>query len=553
MTASGGSTRRGPPATLGHIGRPAAASDYSLDPRCRKRLFAPNQLRSMVSRNMKSIPRRNFLSGSITAGLALGMPRRMKGAGLPSAGPNDAVNVAVIGLGSTTAVGGVGGRGHQLIGRLRDLPGVKIVALCDADQAHLDRELEAAREHGDKVAAYHDPREVLDDKSVDAVVIALPNHWHALATVWACQAGKDVYVEKPFSYNLWEGQQMVAAARTYGRMVQVGTQNRSSAFLRGVFGRLRGGEFGTIRFAHALVYRARDGIGSVDAPTPPPRTANYDLWCGPAPKMPLMRKQLHYEWHWFWDTGNGEMGNNGIHVIDVCRWALGQDRMPARAMSIGGRFGLPDCGETANTHIALLDFQPAPLICEVRNVTAAKGSSAIGKFRGQNKGVMIDCEGGYFAGDAFGGAIFDHQGKKIKDLGKGDSSKSLELAHLSAFLAGVRSRKASHLAAEALEGHRSTACCHMANVSHRLGKQSSPETIRAAITGNTEMADAFERCREYLRGNGVDLGATSATLGPWVSFDETQGRFVGDFADPANELLRREYRKPFVVPDLTVG
>ena len=362
----------------------------------------------------------------MTAGLALGMPRLMLGAGPRSGGPNDAVNVAVIGLGSTTAVGGVGGRGHQLIGRLREIPGVKIVALCDADQAHLDREVEAARDHGGKVAAYHDPREVFDDKSVDAVVIALPNHWHALATVWACQAGKDVYVEKPFSYDLWEGQQMVAAARKYGRMVQVGTQNRSSTFLRRVFDRLRGGELGAIRFAHALVYRARDGIGSVDAPTPPPSTVDYDLWCGPAPKRPLMRKQLHYEWHWFWDTGNGEMGNNGIHVIDVCRWALGQDRTPPRAMSIGGRFGFHDCGETANTHIALLDFQPAPLICEVRNVSAGKGAASMGKFRGQNKGVVIDCEGGYFAGDASGGAIFDRQGKKVQDLGEGDSPKALE-------------------------------------------------------------------------------------------------------------------------------
>ena len=499
---------------------------------------------------MKPIPRRSFLRGSMTAGLAMGMPRLMLGAAARSGSPNEAVNVAVIGMGSTTAVGGVGGRGHQLIGRLREIPGVKIVALCDADQAHLDREVEASRKHGEKVATYHDPREAFDDKNVDAVIVALPNHWHALATVWACQAGKDVYVEKPFSYNLWEGEQMVAAARKYSRMVQVGTQNRSSQFLRPVFDRLRGGEFGAIRFAHALVYRARDGIGTVDAPTTPPRTLDYDLWCGPAAKKPLMRKQLHYEWHWFWDTGNGEMGNNGIHVIDVCRWALGQDRTPPRAMSIGGRFNFRDCGETANTHIALLDFQPAPLICEVRNVSAGKGGS-VGKYRGQNKGVLIDCEGGYFAGDSTGGAIFDRQGKKIQDLGKGDSPAALEKAHLSAFLAAVRSRKTSDLAAESIEGHRSTACCHMANVSHRLGKQSSPEVIRAAITGNAEMTDAFERCRDYLRENGVDLDTTSATLGPWVSLDPNHGRFVGDFADGANALSRREYRAPFVVPDLT--
>src|SRR6478672_8879967 len=156
----------------------------------------------------------------MTAGLALGMPRLMLGAQPRSGGPNDAVNVAVIGLGSTTAVGGVGGRGHQLIGRLREIPGARIVALCDADQAHLDREVQAARDGEGKVAAHADFRRILDDKNIDAVVIALPNHWHALATIWACQAGKDVYVEKPFSYNFWEGQQMVAADRKYGRKVQ---------------------------------------------------------------------------------------------------------------------------------------------------------------------------------------------------------------------------------------------------------------------------------------------------------------------------------------------
>ena len=206
----------------------------------------------------------------MAAGLALGVPRLMHGAGPRSGGPNEAVRVAVIGLGATTAVGGVGGRGHQLIARLREIPGARIVALCDVDQAHLDREAQAFKDRSEEVATYRDLRRVLDDKTIDAVVIALPNHWHALATVWACQAGKDVYVEKPFSYNLWEGQQMVAAARKYGRMVQVGTQNRSSTLLRRAFDDLRGGELGAIRFAHALVYRARDGIGTVNAPTPLP-------------------------------------------------------------------------------------------------------------------------------------------------------------------------------------------------------------------------------------------------------------------------------------------
>src|SRR6266481_2871725 len=248
---------------------------------------------------MKTITRRKFLDSSMTAGLALGMPRIVIGAegSSGSPGPNDTVRVAVIGLGSTTAVGGVGGRGHQLIPRVREVPGARIVALCDVDQAHLDREAQPFKDRGEEVATYRDLRKVFDDKTIDAVVVALPNHWHALATVWACQAGKDVYVEKPFSYNLWEGRQMVAAARQYARIVQVGTQNRSSGFLGRIFEQLRRGELGPIRFAHALVYRGREGIGKAGTPTPVPSGVNYDLWCGPAPNGPLMRKQLHYEWH----------------------------------------------------------------------------------------------------------------------------------------------------------------------------------------------------------------------------------------------------------------
>lgn len=501
---------------------------------------------------MKTMTRRKFLNSSITAGLALGMPRLVIGAeGSPQTrGPNDTVRVAVIGMGSTTAVGGVGGRGHQLIPRVREVPGAKIVALCDVDQAHLDREAQPFKERGEEVATHRDLRRVLDDKSIDAVVVALPNHWHALATVWACQAGKDVYVEKPFSYNLWEGQQMVAAARKHGRMVQVGTQNRSSTLLRQAFDYLHSGQVGPIRYAHALVYRARDGIGAVNTPTPPPSTADYDLWCGPAPKTPLMRKQLHYEWHWFWATGNGEMGNNGIHVIDISRWALRQNQPPPRALAIGGRLAFNDGGETANTHIAWFDFQPAPLICEVRNVRASKSPDAMGKFRNQNHGIVIDCEGGYFAGDSSRGVLFDKRDKKIKDFADDGSSRRLETSHMSNFVAAVRNRKANELAAEAQVGHYSTACCHMANVSYRLGKPARPDVIKETIHASHELSDAFERCREYLRENEVNLDTTPATLGPWVTFDPQKEQFVGEHAKEANALSRREYRQPFAVPKI---
>jgi len=527
--------------------------DSFMEARRRKRRKTSHHQDGAMMTNMKPITRRNFLTGSMTGGLALGMPRVAICAerSSRSPGPNETVRVAVVGLGSTTAIGGVGGRGHQLIPRLREIPGVSIAALCDVDQAHLDRESQAFKDRGEKVATHTDLRQVFDDQTIDAVVIALPNHWHALATIWAAHAGKDVYVEKPFSYNIWEGQQMVAAARRYGRMVQVGTQNRSSPLLRQVFDHLRGGQIGPIRYAHAIVYRPRDGIGKVDSPTPPPVTLDYNLWCGPAPKGPLMRKQLHYEWHWFWATGNGEMGNNGIHVIDICRWGLGQSQLPPRAMSIGGRFGFNDCGETANTQVALFDYQPAPLICEIRNLKSAKGPDPIGSFRNRKGGVVIDCEGGYFAGDGTGGAIFDKQGKKIKDIRAEGNAEGLETKHLANFVAAVRSREVNDLAADALVGHVSAACCHMANISHRLGKQSPPEAIRATIEGNRELTDAFERCREYLRENNVDLGATPAALGPWVTFDSKEQRFVNDFAAEANELSRRQYREPFVVHEVT--
>ena len=502
---------------------------------------------------MTSFTRRQFLKSSAAAGLALGFPKFVIRAedSSPATSPNETIGVAVIGLGSTTAVGGVGGRGHQLIPRLREVPGVKIVALCDVDQTFIEREVKPFKERGEQVTTHTDLRKVLEDKSVDVVVVAMPNHWHALATVWACQAGKDVYVEKPFSHDIWEGQQMVAAARKYGRVVQVGTQNRSSTLLQRTFENLRGGQLGPIRYAHALVYRARTGIGTVSAPTPVPSSVNYDLWCGPTSNGPLMRKQLHYEWHWFWETGNGEMGNNGIHVIDLCRWALGQNQPAPRAMSIGGRFGFNDCGQTANTHVALFDFQPALLICEIRNVSVAKTTDPMGKFRNHTNGIIIDCDDGYFAGDASGGAIFDKQGKKIKDIADNGESRKLETSHLSNFVAAVRSRKTNGLAAEALQGHNSTACCHMANISYRIGKQSGPEVIREAIRGNSELSDAFERCREYLRENQVDLSDTKATLGPWVTFDPAQQLFVQDFAEPANQLLQRSYRKPFEVPKVT--
>lgn len=494
--------------------------------------------------NAARITRRHFLTAGTGALLASAIRVRAF-----SSDAGSEVRLAIVGLGGLDIPGSVGGRGRQLLNRLRELPGAKIVALCDVDQTVLDYSVQDCKKRGETVAAYTDFRRVLDDKNVDAVVLATPNHWHALGTIWACQAGKDVYVEKPFSYNLWEGRQMVAAARKYKRIVQVGTQRRASSALPQAFESLRSGQLGRIQCAHALVYRPRESIGKVSAPTPVPQTVDYDLWCGPAPKTPLMRKHLHYEWHWVWPTGNGEMGNNGVHLIDICRWGLGYADPPPRAISIGGRFAFDDAGETPNVHIGFFDYQPAPIICEIRNVQADKKKS-LGTFRNTNRGIVIVCEGGWFAGDYTGGAAYDRDGKLIKEFKEGRKAGELEAAHLANFLEAVRSRKAEALFAEAQVGHVSTACCHMANISHRLGRQMPPEAIRETIKGNSALTDTFERCRHYLREQGVNLDATPATLGPSVTWDAKREQFVGEWAAEANRLCRREYRQPFVVPQI---
>jgi len=250
------------------------------------------------------ISRRDFVKASAAAGLLSAVPfARVQGA-------NSDIRVAVV---------GVRNQGANHINWFRKIPGVRVVAICDADRSFLDREAKKFAERSEKVDTYVDVRKLLDDKDIDAVVTATPNHWHALVTVWACQAGKDVYVEKPICHNLWEGRRMVEAARKYKRIVQGGTQRRSDEGLRETLEYIRQGNLGKMRLVRSFIYVRRDSIGKVDGPQPVPESVDYNLWCGPAPMAPLMRKSLHYDWHWVWPTGNGDFGNNGIHYIDIGR------------------------------------------------------------------------------------------------------------------------------------------------------------------------------------------------------------------------------------------
>jgi len=474
---------------------------------------------------MKRITRRDFVKSSVAAGFSLALPfSRVRAA-------NDNIRVAVVGLRN---------QGSNHIKWFGRIPGVRVIAICDADKEFLDREEKKFKDRNEKVDIYVDYRKLLEDKNIDAIITATPNHWHALVTVWACQAGKDVYVEKPVSYNIWEGRKMVEAARKYNRIVQAGTQNRSDEGLQEALQYIKQGNLGKIILARCFYYGARSSIGKVDGPQPIPASVDYDLWTGPAPLAPLMRKNLHYDWHWVWSTGNGELGNNGIHFIDVCRWALGQTGLAPRVTSIGGRFGWNDDGQTANTHIVILDYEPAPIIFEVRNLPRKKGDSVMDHYREIRLGSLIQCEHGYFAG----GWAYDNDGKKIKQFKTTGGG-----GHHANFIKAVRSRKVSDLAADILEGHISTALCHMGNISHRLGQASSRQQIQQALKANKELVDSFERFGEHLLANEIDLKKTPIILGPWLTMEEASEKFIGQFSEQANKLVGRTYREPFVVPE----
>ncbi len=474
---------------------------------------------------MKVITRRDFVRGSMAAGLSLALPfSRVRGA-------NDDIRVAVVGIRS---------QGGNHINWFRKIPGVRVVAICDADRQFLEREEKKFKERNEKVDTYVDYRKLLEDENIDAIITATPNHWHALVTVWACQAGKDVYVEKPVSYSIWEGRQMAKAARQHNRIVQAGMQRRSDEGLQEAIEYIQEGSLGKIVIVWGIVYVRRGSIGKVDGPQPIPKTVDHNLWTGPAPLAPLMRKNLHYDWHWVWPTGNGDYGNNGIHFTDICRWVLGKDVLPQRVMSIGGRFGYIDDGETPNTQIVFLDYEPAPIIFEVRGLPRAKGDPAMDAFRDIRAGVVVQCEHGYLAG----GWVYDNDGKKIKQFKRTAGS-----GHHANFIKAVRSRKVSDLNADILEGHLSSALCHMGNISYRLGKETTRDEVMEVIKGNKDMVDSFERFQEHLLVNGVDLQQTPRILGPRLTIDTDKEIFVGEFSEQANKLVSREYREPFVVPE----
>lgn len=486
---------------------------------------------------MGSLTRRDFLKTSMAVGTGIGLAAALP-VGSRVLGANDTVQMAVVGFRS---------KGAQHIQIINDLPGARVAALCDVDSDVMAREVQRFKNRNEPVLQYTDVRELLENQEVDAVVTATPNHWHALVTVWACQAGKDVYVEKPVAHDIWQGHKMVEAARKYNRIVQAGTQLRSDEGLAAAFEYIRAGNIGKITLARTLHYGRRESIGKVFGPQPIPSSVDYDLWTGPAPMKPLMRKRLHYDWHWFWDTGNGELGNNGVHRLDLCRWVLGENNLPERILSIGGRFGFNDNGQTPNTHLIYYDYARTPIICEIRGLPQKKDSPVMDVYRDIRIGIVIHGEDGYFAGSGGGGWIYDNDGNKVKSF-EGDAGAG----HHQNFLKAIRSRNPEDLNAEIYNGHISSSLCHLGNISHLCGEVAPPEAARESIDGDPDMVEAYDRFREHLQANEVNLAETKLTLGAWLQYDTATRHF--SHPDPntetlANGLLRQEYREPFAIHD----
>ena len=413
--------------------------------------------------------RRTFL---LAAGAA---PTALRAAAAADS-PAERVRVAVIGIRS---------RGTDLAQEFARAKNAEVVALCDIDDATFAKPMSAVESIAGKPPRKEkDFRRLLDDKGVDAIAVAAPDHWHAMLTVLGCRAGKDVYCEKPASHNLVEGRRMVQAARKYGRIVQLGTQRRSAQYVKDAVEHLRSGGIGKVGLARAWIHQKRVNIGK-GMPGEVPAGVDYAMWQGPAPDRPFYANRFHYNWHWFWHWGTGELGNNGIHGVDVARWGLGVDA-PLRVVSGGGKYVFDDDQEVPDTQVVTWEFPECALVWEHRmwSKHPLEGSGFGIAFYGDNGTLLVD-----------------EKGWRVEDGPKAEGTATdSQSGHVANFLECVRSRKAPN--AEIEIGHLSTRLCHLGNIAHRTGKK--------------------------------------------LTFDPASENFPGE--PDANALLHREYSERFAMP-----
>ncbi len=438
---------------------------------------------------------------------------------------------------------GCGWRGGQLYRQFNRMRDIEIVAIADPDDAHLDDITALADEvNRPKPDRFKDYRKLLDRDDIDGVIIASTNHWHALHTIHACQAGKDVFVEKPVTHHLGEHAAMLEAEKKYGRIIQAGTQNRSEVGLKEAFEAMRAGELGKILSARGLCYRNRDSIGKLDAPLTPPSSMDYDLWLGPAKDVPIMRPKLHYDWHWDYNTGDGDVGNQGAHELDLIAWALGDPAPPTSMQCFGGRLAWGDAGNTANMHAAWFEMGGVPVIFEVNNLWVRPGTNAAPQFKSLRVGVIITCEEGEFRGGRGGGHFVGPDGRERLQRFPGDGGRD----HPRNWIDAIRSRRSQDLAAPLIESCKSSVLSHMANISYRAGEAASVDNIREAMPENAELHQLLDAQLKQLGRWDIDLNQTPYTLGRTVTLNPDSARLTGDLA--GTELEVPQHRDGYTIP-----
>ena len=450
-------------------------------------------------------------------------------------GANEQVRLGVIGCGS---------RGTGLAEQFSGLPNTRVVAVCDPDTRHMEKLAEKTKKWSGTAPVLHqDYRKLLEMKDVDAVIIASPHYWHALHLIHACQAGKDVYLEKPVNFHLGETRKMVEAVEKYGRVVQAGTQNRSDKGLIEAFAAIQSGEFGKILGVRGLCYRQRESIGKLDQPLVPPSTLNYDLWLGPALDLPILRPSLHYDWHWDWNTGNGDIGNQGPHEMDLISWVLGDKGLPTKVRCFGGRFAWNDAGNTANMQAAWFELAGVPVIFEVNNLWVRPDLNAAPSFKSLRVGIVVTCEGGEFRGGRGGGYVASPDGKSRLRKFPGDAGGG----HAQNFIDAVRSRKTSDLRGNIANSCTTSSMSHLANISLRAGSEVGIEELRKNIPANSEMAELLEGQLGQLGRWSVDPAVNRYTLGAEVSVDPVSGMVTGELA--SSRIVIPEQREAYRLPD----
>ena len=502
---------------------------------------------------MSQITRRRFVGQSLAATAAIAVAPHFGKA----QSPNEKMGVAVI---------GAGGRGGSHIGQYLNDSRTEILYIVDVDEKTGNERCDAIeKSQGSRPDMVTDMRRVLDDKSIDAISTATPNHWHALCGIWAMQAGKDCYIEKPVCHNIAEGSALVAAARKYKRICQVGTQSRSNPALIEAVKFLAEGGIGEVKFARGLCYKRRASIGPLgDYPYPP--SVDFNLWSGPAkysdPKV--TRQKFHYDWHWQRLYGNGDLGNQGPHQTDIARWGLGIDSHPVSVISYGGRLGYQaerkdpkyvDAGDTANTEVSIYDYGDKCIVFETRglDVTKCKDEELNQLFqsdRGNKIGVVFYGSDGYLVQVSYDNCIvYDKDKKEVKRFTGGD-----DRLHFSNFLDCCASRKVENLNAEVRQGHLSAGISHLGNISYYLGEKNlvSAEEAAKALAGIKSLDDnpeTLNRTIQHLKDNNVDLEKYPIAMGPLLKFDPEKEVFPD--SPEATALVTREYREGFVCPKAT--